>query len=168
MLRAEGSAVSRDRRSAGDSNLYSGRHGRTRDQEVSGEMQCVTFHNTWLPGWMVNSPRTRPLKSSNTSQACEPCRGRSPHTRKRVAASPPTTTATTQTALAPKPQRKLPLWVPIAAATAAAAAIVLLALLPRVRQDRSTGFLRRQPLRLRRSPWRFLPRRSSLRQSDTW
>jgi anti-sigma factor RsiW len=39
--------------------------------------------------------------------------------------------ATTQTALASKPHRKLPRWVPLAAATAAAAVIVLLALLPR-------------------------------------
>ena len=52
-------------------------------------------------------------------------------TRKQAANSPPTTTATTQTAIAAKPHRKLPRWVPVVAATAAAAAIVLLALLPR-------------------------------------
>ena len=38
-------ALSRNRRSAGDSNLHGGRHSGARDQEVSGEMQCVTFQD---------------------------------------------------------------------------------------------------------------------------
>ncbi len=63
-------------------------------------------------------------------QACEPCRGRIAAYEDVSRGFAAYYAATTQTALAPKAQRKLPLWVPIAAATAAAAVIVLLALLP--------------------------------------
>jgi hypothetical protein len=36
-------AVSRNRRSLGNGRVHGGRHCGARDQEISGEMQCVTF-----------------------------------------------------------------------------------------------------------------------------
>ena len=43
LLRASGLAVSRNRRSIGNSDVHGGRHGGSRDQETGGEMQCVTI-----------------------------------------------------------------------------------------------------------------------------
>ena len=43
LLRAGGFALSRNWRSPGNRNVHSERYGRSRNQKISGEMQCVTF-----------------------------------------------------------------------------------------------------------------------------
>ena len=82
----------------------------------------------WMDGELAENEATT---VEQHVQACAHCRERVAaygHVSREFAAYYNTTT---QTALASRPHRKLPRWVPIAAATAAAAVIVLLALLPR-------------------------------------